>query len=192
MAERSRKPGRLKQKMDHDDHVALIRDAVDRDDRLWAEFGSGTGAFTLALADMLPDSARIISVDKDQSALRLQQRSYAAHLRGRSGPVLEQIRADYSHKLKLPPLDGVLMANALHFQKRKEPILRLIQYYLRPEGRFLLVEYDTDRGNHWVPHPMSYPTWERRALDVGFKDVRKLATRPSRFLGGFYSAVAWR
>jgi SAM-dependent methyltransferase len=178
--------------MDHDDHVALIRDAVDRDDRLWAEFGSGTGAFTLALVDTLPDSARIISVDKDRGALRLQQRSYAAHLRGRNGPVLEQIHADYTHKLKLPPLDGVLMANALHFQKHKEPILRLIQYYLRPEGRFLLVEYDTDRGNHWVPHPMSYPTWERLALEVGFKDVRKLATRPSRFLGGFYSAVAWR
>lgn len=177
--------------MDHNDHIALIQGGIDIQDRVWAELGSGTGAFTLALADVLPESARIISVDRDRNALRAQQRSFQAHLQGRQGPELEQIHADYTTQLNLPVLDGILMANALHFQKHKEPVLRLIQGYLRPSGRFVLVEYDTDCGNHWVPHPLSYPSWERLALEVDFREVRRLATRPSRFLGGFYSAVAW-
>ena len=112
--------------MNHDDHIALITGGIDRQDRLWAELGSGTGAFTLALADVLPNSARIISVDKDRGALERQQRVYNAHLEGRRGPRLEQIHADYTHELELPPLDGVLMANALHFQRCKKPVLHLI------------------------------------------------------------------
>lgn len=37
--------------MEHHDHVALIQEAVRG--RVWADLGSGTGAFTLALADLL-------------------------------------------------------------------------------------------------------------------------------------------
>ena len=28
--------------------------------------------------------------------------------------------------------------------------------YLKPEGRLIVVEYDTDSGNRWVPYPLSY------------------------------------
>ena len=38
--------------MDHTDHVNLLRDAVGLGGT-WADFGSGTGAFTLALAELI-------------------------------------------------------------------------------------------------------------------------------------------
>ena len=75
------------------------------------------------------------------------------------------------------------MANSLHFQRDKDPALRLIGSYLRPGGRFILVEYDVDHGNLWVPHPLSFSTWAAVAQGNGFVDTRLLATRPSRFLG---------
>lgn len=70
-------------------------------------------------------------------------------------------------------------------------MLRLVRGYLRPQGRLLLVEYNTDRGNVWVPHPLSYPTWEQLAARSGFAHTELLATRPSSFLGEFYAAASF-
>ncbi|MCL4508818.1 MAG: class I SAM-dependent methyltransferase [Chloroflexi bacterium] len=95
--------------------------------------------------------------------------------------------ADFAHPLGLPPLDGIVLANALHF-KDKGPALRTIFAALRPGGRLVLVEYDTDQGNRWVPFPCSFAPWRPLARGAGFADTRLLATRPSRFLGQLYAA----
>jgi hypothetical protein len=55
----------------------------------------------------------------------------------------------------------------------------------------LMVEYNTDRGNMWVPYPFSYSTWERMSRECGFDHTELLATYPSRFLHEIYSAVSW-
>ena len=81
------------------------------------------------------------------------------------------------------------MANALHFVRKKDPVLQLVRSYLRPGGRLILVEYNADRGNSWVPYPLSYTTWEALARQNGFTSTQLLEKRPSRFLGEIYSAV---
>jgi len=58
------------------------------------------------------------------------------------------------------------------------------------DGRFVLVEYDADRGNHWVPHPISYTTWLAVAPAAGFNGARLLGRVPSRFLNAIYASVA--
>ncbi len=82
------------------------------------------------------------------------------------------------------------MANSLHFLRKKDAMLQLVRSYLKPDGRLLIVEYTSDRGNMWVPYPFSYSTWESMARDNGFSNTRLLATVPSRFLGGMYSALS--
>lgn len=69
-------------------------------------------------------------------------------------------------------------------------MLALIRRCLKPGGRLLLVEYDTDRGNHWVPYPLSCPRWEGLAERCGFAETRLLTTVPSHFLGRIYSALS--
>ena len=108
------------------------------------------------------------------------------------GSRLLTITADYTRPLDLPPLDGVVMANALHFQRKKDGVLQLIYNYLQPGGRLILVEYNIDRGNFWVPHPLSYPSWKKLAERNGFVGTRLLRTRPSSFLREIYSAVGFR
>lgn len=173
--------------MDHRDHVALLRGGVPETGGVWADFGSGSGAFTLALAELLGPGGAILSIDKDRRALDRQQREMQARFPQVS---VDYLAADFTRRLELPPLDGIVTANALHFLRRKASTLRLFREYLQPGGRLIVVEYNVDRGNPWVPHPFSFSSWEELARQAGLEHTELLATRPSRFLGEIYSAVS--
>ncbi len=66
---------------------------------------------------------------------------------------LAVVVADFTRPLELHDLDGVVMANSLHFVRHKKPVLEAVRSMLRPGGRLIVVEYSTDRANPWVPHP---------------------------------------
>ena len=56
--------------MNHADHVSLLRAGVPSSGGIWADLGSGSGPFTLALADLIEPDGVIYSVDRDTHALR--------------------------------------------------------------------------------------------------------------------------
>jgi ubiquinone/menaquinone biosynthesis C-methylase UbiE len=175
--------------MDHADHVRLIRDGVLGGGSTWADLGSGGGAFTLALADLLGPTGRIVSVDRDASALARQARAFREEF---PAVPVDAVVGDFSEPLDLPVLDGVVMANSLHFVRDRATVLGLVRGYLGQRGRLVLVEYDTDHGNPWVPYPLSFETWRTVAAAAGFRETRRLASVPSRFLGSIYAAVSLR
>ena len=164
--------------MNHAELVSLIEGGVSGRGGRWADLGAGEGAFTLALADVISPEGHIVAIDKDRNALRA--------IDGR----FETLVADFTKPLDLHDLDGVLMANSLHFVRDKQPVLESVRRMLRPEGRLLVVEYGADRGNPWVPFPFSYPKWETIAARAGFRNTTLLKTVPSRWLGSMYSAVS--
>jgi ubiquinone/menaquinone biosynthesis C-methylase UbiE len=175
--------------VDHRDHVRLLHDGVEGTGPAWADLGSGDGAFTLALADLLGPAGSIWSIDRDPRALGVQDRAIkAAFPEVRITPII----ADFTKPLSLPSLDGIVMANSLHFQRDQPAVLRLIASYLRPTGHLVVVEYDSDEGNQWVPFPLSFSTWSTLAAEAGLRDTRRLASVPSRFLGSIYSALSLR
>jgi SAM-dependent methyltransferase len=175
--------------MNHLDHVALLRPGLASSGGTWADFGSGTGAFTLALAELAGPGAVIYSVDKNQAALREQARQMHSRF---PAVAVHYVTADFTRPVDLPPLDGIVMANALHFVpgQRKVEVVRLLKGCLRAAGCLILVEYNVDTGNLWVPHPLTYESWELLARQAGFSDTRLLATAPSSFLKEFYSALS--
>ncbi len=174
--------------MNHQDHVRLLHNGIPEPGGVWADIGSGSGAFTLALADCIGPEGEIISVDKDSEALQRQQQAMLVRF---PYTRVRYLTADFAHRLSLPPLDGVVMANSLHFLRQKDSTLSQICSYIKPGGRLIIVEYNVDRGNFWVPYPFSYHTWETMAANNGFTRTELLATRPSSFLGEIYSAVSF-
>jgi ubiquinone/menaquinone biosynthesis C-methylase UbiE len=174
--------------MEHADHVKLIEAGVPKGG-IWADLGSGRGAFTLALAQCLGPESHIYTVDLDRRSLDMQKTRMQVEF-----PKVEVTYklGDFMRPLDLPLLDGILMANSLHFIHDKEPFLKQILTMLKPQGRLLLVEYNTDEGNAYVPYPLSFAKWQALANEAGFTRTELLATRPSSFLGQFYSSVSFK
>jgi len=175
--------------MKHKDHVRLLREGVPGRGGVWADLGSGSGAFTLALADLIGETGRIYSIDKDRRVLKEQEQALEKAF---PAVPVQFLNADFTQWLAVPLLDGIVMANSLHYVQKKDGLLQQIRAYLKPDGRLLLVEYNSDLGNPWVPYPLSYGTWEALAEQNGFSATRLLDRVPSRFLGEIYSAVSVR
>jgi len=162
------------------DLVALLQRGVERGPYRWADLGAGEGNFTRALATLLGPGAHITAVDKDSGALRA------------FGGGVETRVADFTKPLDLDGLDGVVMANSLHFVRDKKPVLAAVRDMLKPGGRLIVVEYSTERGNPWVPHPFSFESWKRLASEAGFAGTELIGSVPSRYFGSMYSALSRR
>jgi SAM-dependent methyltransferase len=173
--------------MNHADHVGLIRAAVEGAGPRWLELGAGEGAFTLGLADVLGPGGDIVAIDRDAAALRRLETEMRRRF---PGTRLDTIVRDIRDSLPGGPFDGVLAANSLHFLRDPGEVVSRAHATVRPGGRFVVVEYDADRGNPWVPHPFSFERWRSIAAEAGLAGPRLIGRVPSRFLGAIYAAVS--
>jgi SAM-dependent methyltransferase len=147
----------------------------------WCDLGCGTGTFTEALAGLLAPGSMIYAVDRDQKVLQLIPDQT-------NGSNVQTIFGDISSPtLRLPAVDGILMANSLHFVRAQVSLLTRLVSLTR---QFLIVEYDRTLPSPWGPYPIGFNKLRRRFEEVGVKRVQKLTTYPSRFGGTIYSAFA--
>ena len=169
----------------------LILPGISTQGGTWAELGSGTGIFTRTLWGILGPEAEIVSVDRNDSSLAEQRGAFAAEY---PDARVRYLQADFTQPLDLPPLDGILMANSLHYVRydQQQDVLRQVVSYLKPGGTLIIVEYNARRGNPWVPYPIDYEMFASLAAGAGLRDVRRLAAVPSRFLNEMYGACGLR
>ena len=152
------------------------------DVQTWCDLGCGTGTFTLALASLLPPGSTIYAIDRDAKALAEIPDSYE-HVTIRK-QVLEWDLAN----LSLPHLNGVLIANLLHYIKDQQAALEILRSFAE---QLLVVEYEDREASSWIPYPVSFPALKDLLLKRGFTHVQKVGTRASRFGGSLYSSHAW-
>jgi len=164
----------------------LLRPGVESAGGTWADLGCGDGIFTAALHTLLRPGSDIYAVDNSERALKALVRNFAVSYPEAS---LHPILADFARPLPLPPLDGLIMANSLHFVRRKKAALARLVNLLKPGGRLLVVEYNTSRGNLAVPHPLDEAGFLALAGDVGLRQVCISAKIPSTFLGEMYAGM---
>ena len=174
------------------DATALLADAVPRQHRTWADLGAGDGTFTRALRELTGPDSTIFAVDRDASAVGALER-----WSGREAPNVVPVRADFTRPLELPGLesqrlDGMLLANALHFVRDADVVLARLVEMLRPGGRAIVVEYDQRRASPWVPFPISPARLAELAAAAGLSEPVVTATQRSRYGGVLYVAAADR
>jgi ubiquinone/menaquinone biosynthesis C-methylase UbiE len=173
-----------------EDAVTLLAPAIDGTGGTWADLGAGEGTFTRALAELLGPTSRIYAVDRDPdavAALKQVARTTAANV----SPVMGDFALPFD-----PPgsalLDGMLFANSLHYVRDAKTVLARLVAWVKPGGRVVLVEYDRRMPNPWVPHPIPISRVSDLSEAAGLTPAKVVATRPSRYQGTLYVAVAER
>jgi trans-aconitate methyltransferase len=105
----------------------------------WCDLGCGSGTFTIALAQSLASGSTIHAVDLDQEALEAIPDQY------RGVPIRKVLGDLRSSTLRLPFVNGILLANSLHFIQNQQLFLTRL---LSVTDRFLIVEYERSKPSH--------------------------------------------
>ncbi|HKG90754.1 MAG TPA: class I SAM-dependent methyltransferase, partial [Gemmatimonadaceae bacterium] len=80
----------------------------------WADLGAGGGTFTRALAALLGAGGTVYAVDRDPRSVESLRALAARESRDAARVIV--VEADFTRPLGVPAsLDGLLLANALHF-----------------------------------------------------------------------------
>ena len=176
--------------MKTEDAVALIRSSVQGHEGTWADLGAGRGTFTRALVELLGRDARVYSVDRNAESLAELATWAKEH-----APNVQVTEADFTEQSALedlPALDGVLLANSLHFVKDAGAVLRRIARRLKPGGRVVLVEYDRVSASRWTPYPIQIADLRGLAKAAELPLFTVAESRPSNYEGTLYAAYSDR
>ena len=141
---------------------------------MWADLGCGDGTFSRALASLLPAGSTIHAIDTDTRAL--------ARVPAKHGDVtIVAHEGDFTvFPWPFDGLDGVMMANSLHYVRTQRAFLRKVDAVMQ-HRRMLLVEYDTVRGNDWVPNPVSHAAAVELFRSLGYGVATPLGRKRSVF-----------
>jgi trans-aconitate methyltransferase len=156
--------------------IDLIRFTAGKEpNQDWADLGCGNGLFTRALASLLPAGSRIHAIDADEKVIREIPGLY-------NGVAIEKSALDFtSGSVVFHQMNGIMMANSLHYVEEKEPFLKRMIASIKIGGYFLLVDYDMERVNRWVPYPLPIATAEQLFLQCGAQSFKILNNRKSVF-----------
>src|SRR5262245_15955721 len=111
--------------MEKAEAVQLIRQGVIAEKSNWADLGCGDGMFTLALSSLISRGSVIYAVDSNSRAL--------AKVLSVPQIKIEKIKANFEKDhLSLSNLDGILMANSIHFVKDKHSFIQKAKAWLKP------------------------------------------------------------
>jgi ubiquinone/menaquinone biosynthesis C-methylase UbiE len=153
----------------------------------WADLGCGSGTFTLALAGLLHPQSMIYAMDMNERNIKQIPTHY-------NKVTIEKITGDFNQQdIIFKNLDGILMTNSLHYVKDKASFIKRTSAWLKEDGCFLLVEYEMEQPNQWVPYPLNFSASEKLFHKAGFSSVKKLKEKASLFGGAkLYSVLIRR
>ncbi|MGB3076692.1 MAG: methyltransferase domain-containing protein [Chitinophagales bacterium] len=164
------------------DHDALSKKTISA----WADLGCGSGLFTNALCGLLGHGCIVYAIDKNLNVLNT--------ITSPTSVQIKKIKADFIlDELPVPTLNGILMANSLHYVKDKKALLAKLQQYLKKDAVFLIVEYDTTVSNQWVPFPINFQALGTLFSASGYHAIQKIKEQPSIYnRANIYSAIISR
>lgn len=166
------------------DAIELIKKGVPVRRSVWADLGCGEGLFTRALAELISKGSSIYAVDSNRNALNKINNQYNEVL-------INKLECNFiQDDITTSMLDGLLMANSLHFVPDKKLFLKKIDALLQPLAHIVIVEYDLAKANQWVPYPLQFSDLANLFSTIGFSEITKIGEIPSVYHhSSIYSAL---
>jgi len=141
----------------------------------WADLGTGAGLFAQALSTLLAPASKIYAIDQSMQTISPVHNDVA----------IEFLQADFTKtNLKLPLLDGIMMANSLHYVRDKRSFIQNLKQYLQPRAGFIIVEYDLQKANRWVPYPVNPDELQQLFFHEGYKKFQITGKKKSSYNDG--------
>ena len=161
----------------------FIKNSISTPGETWADLGAGSGTFTLPISQLLGKNGKVIAIDTDSKVLQITNSNT-------DQAEISSIQADFTKNLDLPILDGIFLANALHYVKDQKEFLQQCIYKLKPNGKFVFIEYDHMRSNPWVPYPISFSKLKELTSELNLTELVEINRRTSRYGNGdLYLAI---
>ena len=161
--------------------VNFLKPAIIHQEGKWADIGAGRGIFTLALDQLLAKESSIYSIDKEITMLH--------HLK-LNNCTLEVIAQDFDEPFDLPLMDGIIMANTLHYSAHPIATLNNVLKLLKPQGQFILIEYElTQARKPWIPYPITFQQFCEVASQVSLSIPQEISRLTSVY-GNNYMYLA--
>lgn len=154
------------------DAIHLIKNTIplDQSPQKWVDLGCGSGTFTLALAALLPAGSTIYAVDKIDQLFTNQETKVN----------IKHVKADFEYyDFDFAEIDGIMMANSLHYIADKKSLVIRLEKFFASNNYFVIIEYETDISNQWVPYPIRFSQLKSLFLKLDYEKVSNIASRKS-------------
>ncbi len=129
-----------------------------------ADFGAGTGAYTIAAAKALKGTGNVYAIDVQKDLLtRLEKSCQEAHL-GNVSFIWGNVEDAGGTKLRDQSVDTVIISNLLFQTPNKKSVLEEARRVLRPGGALLFVDWSGSFNSMGPTSDQVLPELEARKL----------------------------
>ncbi len=170
------------------DPSSLVDQLGIREGMRVADFGAGSGYFTMLFAQRVGESGRVSAIDVQESPLEtIRAKAKAANL-SNIEPIRANLEVSGGCGLSDASQDIVLMAQILFQSSKKQDIIREAKRILKPGGGLVVVEWDKGKGGLGPSdeHRMSAADAQKLVEGEGFVFDRSLAA------GAFHYALMFK
>ncbi len=95
---------------------------------------------------------------------------------------IEIVEGNFFGKMEFPKVDGILMANALHYAADPVVVLKNVLGHLKPAGTFIFIEYETSTPNPpWIPYPIPFANFKKFASQCGLSEPVEIGRELSQY-----------
>jgi ubiquinone/menaquinone biosynthesis C-methylase UbiE len=145
-----------------------------------ADLGAGTGLFSVPLAKAVGPMGRVYAVEIDKGFFRqIEDKAKQQHLSN-----ITTVSGEFSDpKLPARDVDVAFMHDVLHHVQDRTTYLKNAVRYLKPSGRFVVVDYQAAQSPHkdqpeLIVSEEQATTWMKEA---GLGKVERIALFPDKY-----------
>ncbi len=153
-----------------------------------ADFGAGSGAYTLASAKALKGTGKVYAIEVQQGLLTALQNACTAEHLGNVSFIWGNIELPGGSKLADNVCDVVIVSNVLFQAPDKKKIIDEARRVLKSGGRLLLIDWTASFNNMGPTSEQIFPEMEARKL---LEEARLSFEKPIN-AGNFHYGLVYR